>query len=169
MDTRNFPITYDALKASINFNIFCSGNQMMGIEIITIKLNHPGSGVGFRFTKDKRSLIFLTDHELEDHPYIGASIKETIEFCRNADLLIHDAQYLKEEMPLHRGWGHSAFEDVVEMASEAGIKKLLFFHHDPIRTDAELDKILYEVNDNNSKRNIPLSCFAAREGEELVV
>lgn len=169
MDTRNFPISYDSLKAEIAFHQACDENKIMGMEISTIKLNHPGSGMGFRFTDESGSFAFITDHELEAEPYIGAGLKETIEFCRGADLLIHDAQYLRDEMSRYKGWGHSAIEDVFELALEAEVKKLALFHHNPTRPDREIDEIVSGLGNQIEERKLSLDCIAAREGAEIVI
>jgi len=169
MDARNFPISYDKLKAKINFYEIENGGDFKGIRIKTFKLNHPGSGIGFKFQKDGKSLVFLTDHELELNPSIGAGWEETEEFCRNADLLIHDAQYLRKELQHFKGWGHSASEDVFELALKAKVKRLVLFHHDPERTDGDLDEISIELNSMIKSQNLPLICSPAREGKEIEI
>jgi ribonuclease BN (tRNA processing enzyme) len=58
------------------------------------------------------------------------------------DLLIHDAQHTAEELPSRVGWGHSAADYPVRLAELAGAKAVLLFHHDPIRTDEEVDAIV---------------------------
>lgn len=165
MDAHNFPIGYDKLKANITFKKFRNNFELMGLHVSILKLNHPGSGVGFRFEKNSKSFVFLTDHELDQQPYNGASLEQTTKFCQNADLLVHDAQYLNSEMELYRGWGHSSAEDVFEMALKAGVKKLALFHHDPNRTDDEIDEILIDLNSNIKSRNLKISCSGAREGD----
>ena len=169
MDARNFPISYDRLKAEISFREFDGPFELKGVEISTLKLNHPGSGVGFKFRDKSGQVVFLTDHELEQNPYNGAGFEETVEFCREADILIHDAQYLRREIHRFRGWGHSATEDVFDMALEAGVKKLILFHHDPERSDSDIDEILIDLNSLIKSQNLPLICSAAREGAELIL
>lgn len=165
MDAHNFPIGYDRLKANITYKKFKGDLELMGLKVSVLKLNHPGSGIGFRFEKDSKSIVFLTDHELEETPNIGASLEETTEFCKGADFLVHDAQYLNSEMKFYRGWGHSSAEEVFDMALKAGVKKLALFHHDPNRTDDEIDEILIDLNSNIKSRNLKITCSGAREGE----
>jgi len=169
MDTRNFPVSYDKLQAKIRYHEFCDGDVLNGIKIRNIRLNHPGSGLGFRFEYNNHKIVFLTDHELEEEPYSGSSLKETIEFCRGADLLIHDAQYLKEEMKLYKGWGHSAVDDVFKMAVAAKVKSLVLFHHNPTRSDSEIDEILIDLNSQIKSEKLKLTCKAASEGSEIIV
>src|SRR5216684_1084869 len=67
--------------------------------------------------KDRR-IAYVTDHEHS----IGQVSPNVLEMALGVDLLIHDAQYSREELANgKRGWGHSAWEDVVELARE-GLK-----------------------------------------------
>jgi ribonuclease BN (tRNA processing enzyme) len=58
------------------------------------------------------------------------------------DVLIHDSQYTAAELPERRDFGHSTVEYAVGLALEAGVRRLLLFHHDPTRTDDAIDAIL---------------------------
>lgn len=167
MDNRNFPISYNSLKANIEFQEICEDTKLMGMRITLMKINHPGAGLGLKFTNESGSVAFITDHELEDKPYIGASLEETLEFCRGADILIHDAQYLREEMDHFKGWGHSAIEDVFEMAAAAEVKRLILFHHDPNRTDEQLTAIVKNLREKIKKLGLQMKLTAAKEGMEL--
>ncbi|MCL2834751.1 MAG: MBL fold metallo-hydrolase, partial [Treponema sp.] len=75
--------------------------------------------------------------------------EKIIRFFKNADVLIHDAQFNSAEFEKHLGWGHSSYEYSIEEARMAGVKKLIFFHHDPNRTDkqlADLENFYQEAN-----------------------
>jgi ribonuclease BN (tRNA processing enzyme) len=39
------------------------------------------------------------------------------------------------------GWGHSTWEAGADLARAAGVPQLVLFHHDPMRTDAQLDAL----------------------------
>ena len=162
MDQKNFPISYESLKSKIEFKEITGDFILNGMEIQIFELNHPGSGMGFKFSQDDKIFVFITDHELSDEPYIGGDYRQTVEFCRGADLLIHDAQYSASEYQNYKGWGHSTIENACEMALEAGVGEFFFFHHDPDRTDSEIDKI--ENGLAKSNRNKSIACLAAREG-----
>jgi ribonuclease BN (tRNA processing enzyme) len=62
-----------------------------------------------------------------------------LDLARGVDLLLHDAQYTREEYPRHVGWGHSTIHDALALARLAGVKHLVPFHHDPGREDAALE------------------------------
>ena len=59
-----------------------------------------------------------------------------------ADILLHDAQFTESEYPLRVGWGHSSVAHAVSFAARAGVRQLVLFHHDPSRTDEELESLL---------------------------
>ena len=61
------------------------------------------------------------------------------EFVRGSDVLIHDAMFTADEYPMRVGWGHSTFDQVVDLALSTDVSRLFFFHHSPERSDDELE------------------------------
>ena len=108
----------------------------------------------------------MTDNEL---PESGPVWDEYVEHCRNADILIHDAQYTDEELPSHRGWGHSSIMQATRLAMEADVQKLALFHHDPDRTDQALDRLVENCRSYISREGHGLTVFAAAEGHHLEI
>jgi phosphoribosyl 1,2-cyclic phosphodiesterase len=169
MEAPYFPVDFSNLKARCSFQ--CDnphtpdlGCQLGGLRIERIALNHPNGGFGFRFTEDGRSFVFLTDNELGfEHPG-GPSPAAFADFCRGATLLFHDAQYTDVEYEHTRGWGHSTYRDAVGLALAAGVERLGFFHHDPDRTDAQLDKQVAYWQAHLKETGSSIACFAAAEG-----
>ena len=91
-----------------------------------------------------------------------------VDFARDADLVIFDAQYTAEEYPPKKGWGHSSIDDAIRVATEGNVKRLAFFHHDPTRTDKMIDEIeLYIKNKLKTMGRSDVHIFAAREGMEI--
>ena len=90
-------------------------------------------------------------------------------FCRNASLLIHDAQFEETEYKKTRGWGHSTFQDALDLALDSGVQRLGLFHHDPDRTDDELDHIVDWCRNYVKAKGSSLECFACVEGMKLSV
>ena len=45
-------------------------------------------------------------------------------------------------MPQRGSFGHAAYEYSLELASAAGARRVLLFHHDPSRTDPQVESIL---------------------------
>ena len=165
MDTKNFPISADSLQADLVFGDFYEHIELKGLTFETMILNHPGSGIGLKITGSTgKSLGFITDHELQDEPYDGHSFLQTVEFCEGIEVLIHDAQYLPDEYPAHKGWGHSSIAEVVRLAKAVGIPKIVLFHHDPNRTDNDIDSI---INGLNHEYGDSIEIFAAHEGMKI--
>lgn len=138
-----------------------------GLALSRIPTNHPGNGFGYRFEQDGRTVVYLTDNEL-DPPYAKTTEFEAFaDFCRGADLLIHDAQYLERDMPAKHGWGHSLVSQACRLAAAARVKHLVLTHHDPDRSDDELDAIGDEAR-AWLRANAPgVACSVAAEGLEI--
>ena len=68
-----------------------------------------------------------------------AARAELVEFLKGCDLLILDTQYTDEEYKSHIGWGHGWLSATIKLAVDAGVKKLVLFHHDPTHDDDEMD------------------------------
>jgi phosphoribosyl 1,2-cyclic phosphodiesterase len=159
-----FPVAFDHLKARIDYlNRLAHGPlEVDGVTIDVISLNHPQGGFGFRIREGSHAMVFITDNELgADH---GQRLPEFVEFVRGVDLLIHDAQYLPSDMAERRGWGHSTYEEVVNLAMEAGVQNLILTHHDPSRSDAEVEKIIEAARQQAAGSDYPHYIDAAREG-----
>jgi len=91
------------------------------------------------------------------------------EFFAGADILVHDAQYTHKEYITSRlDWGHSTFEYAINAASKAGVKKLLLFHHDPLRTDDELERF-ESIFRKELKGKTEMEVTMAREGMVIEV
>ena len=65
-----------------------------------------------------------------------------VRLARGADVFIYDSNYTDDEFPQRVGWGHSTWEEGVRLADAAGVRQLVLFHHDPSRTDGQLDAIV---------------------------
>ncbi len=159
-----FPVAFDNLKARIDYlNRLAHGPLMVEeARIEAIPTNHPQGGFGFRIREDDHAMVFITDNELgAGH---GHRLPEFAEFVRDCDLLIHDAQYLPEDIPERKGWGHSTFEEAVILAREGRVHNLILTHHDPSRSDAEVEKIVERARELAASGDYPHYIDAAREG-----
>lgn len=167
-DNRYYPVSIDELQADIAFYPdFPSPFYVDDILIKMINLNHPGSGFAYSFEQNGKKAVFMTDNELGMEYRNGSSQEEFIEFCADAEILIHDAQYLPSEIEAHKGWGHSTYEEVADLAHQAGVPYILLFHHDPERSDVESDELLSSAREYCKKYNI--ECDLAVEGQQLTV
>ncbi len=170
-----FPIDFNELNAHFETGCSCNENTCNSIlpqtddsfKCESIPLRHPDGGYGFKFTENNKSFVFLTDNEI-NHPYENGKTRDDyVEFCRGAKLLIHDAQYFQSEYDKRRGWGHSTYEDAIDLAIEAGVKNLGIFHHDPDRTDTEIDNKMNLCKDYIIKQGSSLKCFACVDGMQI--
>jgi phosphoribosyl 1,2-cyclic phosphodiesterase len=159
-----FPVAFDHLKARIDYlNRLAHGPlELEGARVDAIHLNHPQGGLGFRIREGNHTLVFITDNELGAAN--GARLAEFVHFASGCDLLIHDAQYLPEEMAERRGWGHSTYEEVVTLAQKAGVHNLLLTHHEPSRSDAEVERIIELARQKAASLEYPHYIDGAREG-----
>lgn len=167
-----FPLAFDGLNAAMNFHDQCSGDMIIGsVKVDVHRTNHPGGGESYKVIEKNKSAIYMTDNELKSEARGAFHIDSFAEFCKGADLLIHDTQYTPAEYNRQtRGWGHSTTHDVAELAVKAKVKKLVLFHHDPERTDAGVDKMVEIVKKQIKKlggATIPV--VAAREKATIEV
>jgi ribonuclease BN (tRNA processing enzyme) len=135
------------------------------IEAQTIE--HRGPTLGYRIEDEGQVLVYLPDHE----PYLTAALDDSPEWisgwalASGADLLFHDSQYTEEEYAGKRGWGHSSVTHTAAFARAAGVRRLAMFHHDPMRSDRELEALYDEVAERvRDDQEPPL---IAREGLEV--
>ena len=170
-----FPVEFQHLKAKILFGCdespihWTNPSNPNKMVVESIPLNHPDGGYGFKFIENGKSFVFLTDNELSVSHGNGFSREKYVEFCQGADLLFHDAQYTAEEYEKTRGWGHSTYSDVIQLAVDARVKKLGLFHHDPDRTDDDLDAQVVQCRDQFKLQGGEGECFACVEGMTLEV
>ena len=142
MDGTHWPVTPGELSADIR-TIDDPSDLLAadGVEFSSIQVNHPGGSLGFRFVKDGQVFVHVPDNELEPPGTPDTTFEEIAGFCRGATVLSHDSQYLDPEMPHREGWGHSLAMTTCRLAIAARVGHLVLFHHDPDRSDEELDTI----------------------------
>jgi phosphoribosyl 1,2-cyclic phosphodiesterase len=162
-----FPVAFEDLSARIEpTNELGHGALRAGTaEVLGTEIQHPQGGMGFRIKEEDRTFVFLTDNELRPDAWPGRTPSDFARFCEGADLLIHDAQYRPDEIPLKRGWGHSDCLSTVDLALSAGVQRLLLFHHDPDRSDTQVDEILAMAREHAARNGrTSLIVEAAHEG-----
>lgn len=122
---------------------------------------HPGGVMLYRLEWRGRSLVYATD--VEGYAYAD---RRLIEFARDADVLIHDAQYttaeyLGETGNAKQGWGHSTAAMALDVAQAARVRQLVLFHHDPQHDDDTIAQIVSQT------ASPTVAVFAARQGLTL--
>ena len=166
------PVEIRELPCAVSFRE-CEGSEWQ-IGPATVRaesVSHRGPTLGFRVEDAGTSLCYIPDHE----PGLGADLSDLpdewisgLELACDADLLIHDAQYTDAEYPAHLGWGHSPTADVLAFAQRARVRRLLAFHHDPLHTDRDLDRVCEEATERWCSLGRDASDFGlAAEGLEI--
>ena len=136
LQTQYFPVQLDQMGAQFEFmKVEDASKHFTGVNDVETKVtaqrhNHPGGAYGFRIERKGKVLVICTD--VEHGEQIDPRV---VELSRGADLLVHDAQYTAEELRTHRGWGHSSFDQAMQVAEMAGVKQLAMTHHDPEHDD----------------------------------
>ena len=173
-----FPVTFEELDATIDFQTLAEGERSTGTgyEVTAMEVRHPGGALAYRFVEPRTkpaALVYVSDNELGQTDKYGTTPsgwrERFVEFVRGAKVLVHDTTYTTEEYDHHRGWGHSTYRDGVELALEAGIGTLVLFHHEPRRTDEEVDRRVDECRALVKERGGRLEIIAAAEGLTLTV
>jgi ribonuclease BN (tRNA processing enzyme) len=131
---------------------------VIGSVVTAQKHNHPGGAYSFRFERKGKVLVVCTD--VEHGEQIDSRL---VELARGADLLVHDAQYTAEELQNRRGWGHSSFDQAMQVAEMAGVKSLALTYHDPEHDDEFLLRI-----EKLCQERLP-NALLAREGMEISI
>lgn len=125
---------------------------------------HPQDGVViYKISYKGKSLVYATDKE----SYMGGD-KKLVDFARNCDILIHDAQYTTEDylnqFTPKQGYGHSTFDMAIEVQRQTNAQKLVFFHFDPNYNDEKLNRIKEHYSNQ-----FPDKVFMAQEGLEIEI
>jgi phosphoribosyl 1,2-cyclic phosphodiesterase len=169
MDGTRFPLTQREIRSELDSysETWVRTQALRGYRVRRIRVNHPGETYGFRLQLRNATVVYIPDNELEPPYEPLAPFAELVAFCKGAHLLIHDAQYLESDMPRKRGWGHSLVSQVWKLAQAAQVEHLVLFHHDPDRTDDELDAIQVESRRWFAERCPQTRCTVAYEGLEV--
>jgi ribonuclease BN (tRNA processing enzyme) len=148
MSPPHFPIKPSELRGKWRFLGIQEGPRPVeGFDVMAREIPHKGGlTYGYRVSGDGATIAYLSDHSpiaFGPGPAgFGAYHPAAIALARGADLLIHDAQLIAPEFAAFAPFGHSAVEYAVGLADAAGVKRLLLYHHDPARTDDQIDAIV---------------------------
>jgi ribonuclease BN (tRNA processing enzyme) len=155
----NFPVKYGDVKARMIYEKACPQTFDIGSVVVTpIPISHPNGGSGYKFEEDGKTFVFLTDNELGyPHPG-GRKFNDYVKFAAGADLLIHDSEFRPEEYKTFIEWGHSVYTDVLQLAREAGVKKLGLFHINQERTDKQMDDMVDTCRQYIADQGLSIEC-----------
>lgn len=160
MQTEYFPVKLETMGAHFEFLTYGEKETLYGAIVTTVAQHHKyvGGSYGFRIEDDTGSVVICTDLE-----HLDGIDENIVALSKGADLLIHDGQYNESEYKKFKGWGHSSWEQAVEVAKRAKVKRLIITHHDPDHNDDFLDSM-----EKDCQALFPNSLFA-KEGMEVMV
>jgi phosphoribosyl 1,2-cyclic phosphodiesterase len=160
MQREYFPVELNAMGAQFEFLSLGDKETFYGATVTVMPQYHkmPGGSYGFRIEDESGILVVCTDLE-----HINGIDENIVDLARDADLLIHDGQYTTGEFEKHKDWGHSTWEQAVEVAKRANVKQLVITHHDPDHDDDFLD-----IQEAECRKAFANSSFA-KEGMEVLV
>jgi phosphoribosyl 1,2-cyclic phosphodiesterase len=148
MSPPHFPIRPDELRGGWDFVALDTGvHTIEGFSVLAREIPHKGGRTfGYRISDGRATITYMSDHNpttFGPGPVgLGEYHDAALELACDADLLVHDAQYTDEELPAKAHFGHAACGYAVGLAIEARAKHVVLFHHDPARTDDEVDALV---------------------------
>lgn len=142
-----FPIRLRDVEAALTLHDAQTDAWRLGpFEVRAATIIHPGATIGYRIVSGGHTLAYLPDHE----PALGGTLAAAEwtsghDLAAGADLLIHDGQYTPQEYAVRVGWGHSTVGHAAALADQAGVRRLLLFHHEPDHDDGTIDGMVAEA------------------------
>ena len=155
-----FPVRESELNAAIDYKRINDGDsfEIGSAKVTAILMNHPVLNYGYKIEADGKSFFFTGDHEPpvniydegdeeyeEYQSFIDMKNDKLYDLITDIDLMVADSSYTVDEYQTKIGWGHGTFNSTLEMGRRVNAKQLVFTHHEPTRTDEELDKIYEEL------------------------
>jgi phosphoribosyl 1,2-cyclic phosphodiesterase len=134
-----FPVNFEAVSGNHRFiNMGGSPISLGSLTVRPFPMHHPQGAGGYRIESGGASIVYATDRE-HGHEKLDEVLRD---YAQDADILIHDAQYTPEEYARFKGYGHSTWEEAVNVALECNVKQLVLSHHDPNHDDQVVSAIV---------------------------
>ena len=172
-----FPVNRSDLKAEVSF--FQIGVKkpifIEEFKITAMNVHHLNKALAFKIESKAGSVVYMPDNEIYAAPEDGEILAENvrnqnsdlIDFCKNADYLIHDCMYFLTDSMRKRGWGHSDNISLSLFAILCKIKNLVLFHYEPDYTDSDIDAMFAETKKIITQKKSSANVIAAKELLEL--
>jgi phosphoribosyl 1,2-cyclic phosphodiesterase len=179
-----FPVSEERMDATIAYRTLEAGepHQIGEVRIDNVVMNHPVTNLGYRISCRGKSVFFTGDHEPFANPHpqddprhaplsreIAQRQQQIDAAMAGVDALIVDCSYTIQEYPARQGWGHGTFDGALEMALRTGAKTLYCTHHEPTRSDDDLEAVFAEALARFEGRLGSLRVLLAREGMEVAL
>jgi len=161
-----FPVMIDGLPSKIDAVAIGEETIDLGYaSVVSRSVPHVGDTNGYRVEVGDRSVAYIPDHQQPSDPTaIAPGVRD---LCREADVLIHDAQYTPNEFATKPHWGHCTIDYAVHVAVMCGVKQLVLFHHDPSHHDDMLDELVAEAKAKGAIAGVEV--LGAHEGLEIAI
>lgn len=164
-----WPLELDNIESNVKFIDIVKPSFMIDdIRVDWVESNHPGGSSIFKLSCNEKSIVYITD--FEHSPKASAVLEE---FLKGANIMLYDAQFTDDEYLKCKGWGHSTWREGLELARRANVKRLVLIHHDPKRTDTQIQEIQLEIDNlrKTAKQNgiIYPPCTFGKAKEEIVI
>jgi phosphoribosyl 1,2-cyclic phosphodiesterase len=188
MGRSNFAFGFEALNAELSWRALSEESrfEIGEVKVRTARLNHPGIALGYRLEHDGRSVVYMTDTAPYDDQLLGEGFHirkpsedpmvldlieeyrdKLVDLCQDADVLIYDTFFTREQYRQNPHWGHSTAERGIALARRAGVSKFFLYHHHPEDHD---DQLIARAADFAQRYNDDeLSIHLSREGLNLEV
>ena len=151
-----WPTGIESVMAKLTFYDVPETFFIGGIKVGAMESSHPGGSTIYKLSVGDKSLVYATDFEHDEY-----NSERLATFAENCSILIYDSQFLDSEYAEKRGWGHSTFEEGIKMGARCKAGITVFFHHDPMRTDAQLDEIAKYAG------SVDITCRIGISGEAI--
>ncbi len=153
-----WPVGPEAFKATVNFHDIHDSFNIGDVKITTHHGYHPGGATIYRLEYNNKVLIYATDCEIDENNIDKLSL-----FAKNADLLLCDGQYDSSQIPEKKGFGHSNWRNAAKLAIASNVKSMGIIHHDPLRTDDEIDLMQEKL-----REVFPNGFFVSKKEERFI-
>ncbi len=168
-----FPVELNDTMSSKNYFEFKDGDiiNIGCLKVEVRKLDHTDDVYGFRIEDGSKVVTYASDveHDLNNKGNL-------MRLARDSDILIYDCQYtyMEYDPESHgqkgmgkRQWGHSIIQEGIKISAEAGVKKLVSFHHSPESGDVKIDDVIKFAEEYKKDFDSKLKIIAAHEGLEI--
>ncbi|NUM81428.1 MBL fold metallo-hydrolase [bacterium] len=141
---------WEALNSQFAFHRLSHQAVINGFNVSFKALNHTDPCYAYKISDGKHTVVYASDHEAIDNQIN----RDFIEWAEGCDMLIHDAMYYDNEYETRTGWGHSTFDMACNNARKIKTRTTLLTHHEPLRSDVELDAIERELRQKYPALNV---------------
>jgi phosphoribosyl 1,2-cyclic phosphodiesterase len=183
-----FPVPLEAVPADFDFHEVVPGEpfQAGAFDLMPVALNHPFGAVGYRISADGTTAAYVSDtapftdilhkrHFLpgpeqpsdEDRAQLAALERGLRQTLAGVDTVLYDTHFLPEEYARFPHYGHSTPDHAIEICAQAGVRRLMLYHHAPSHSDDLMDQIAATYRDRGAKAG--LDVLTAREGMTIAI